>query len=142
LILLDTNVIVDFQNKTSSFYHWSNELILGALATAEAGVNAVTLAELCAAEQARAENVAAELVRAGIRILDLPAETASICGRAYLRYRVARRKSGGGRVPSTPLPDFFIGAHAQLMGWKLATRDPERFRLYFTDVDLIVPTNA
>ncbi|HAK06532.1 MAG TPA: DNA-binding protein, partial [Spartobacteria bacterium] len=50
-----------------------------------------------------------------------------------------RKKSGGGDAPLTPLPDFFIGAHAELMGWKLATRDPERFRLYFERVELIEP---
>jgi predicted nucleic acid-binding protein len=37
------------------------------------------------------------------------------------------------------LPDFFVGAHAELMGWKLATRDMERYRLYFPDVELIEP---
>jgi len=38
-----------------------------------------------------------------------------------------------------PLPDFFIGAHALVMGWKLATRDTERYRLYFPKVELIEP---
>jgi predicted nucleic acid-binding protein len=75
----------------------------------------------------------------GIAILDLPVAAAAICGRAYRRYRVARKKSGGGEALSMPLPDFFIGAHAELMGWKLATRDSERFRLYFPDVELIEP---
>jgi predicted nucleic acid-binding protein len=37
------------------------------------------------------------------------------------------------------LPDFFVGALAELMGWKLATRDMERYRLYFPDVELIEP---
>ena len=62
-----------------------------------------------------------------------------ICARAYTRYRSARRRSGGGQAPRTPLPDFFIGAHAELLGWKLATRDTERYRLYFPKVELLEP---
>ncbi|MEP6937513.1 MAG: hypothetical protein ABI871_05530 [Chthoniobacterales bacterium] len=73
-------------------------------------------------------------------VLDLPVGAAPICGRAYHRYRSSRRKSGGGRGPTMPLLDFFIGAHAQLMGWLVATRDTERFRLYFPEVELIEPS--
>jgi predicted nucleic acid-binding protein len=40
------------------------------------------------------------------------------------------------------LPDFFIGAHAKLMGWKLATRDVERYRIYFPAVELIKPATV
>jgi predicted nucleic acid-binding protein len=50
---------------------------------------------------------------------------------------MARRSSARGKAPSVPLPDFFIGAHAQLMGWKLATRDIERYPIYFPAVELI-----
>ena len=80
--------------------------------------------------------------RAGIAILDLPVAAAGICGRAYRRYRLARTQSGGGKAPSVPLADFFIGAHAELMGWKLATRDVERYRIYFPAVELIEPATA
>jgi predicted nucleic acid-binding protein len=79
---------------------------------------------------------------AGVAIFDLPVAAAVICGRAYGRYRLARRRSGGGEAPSLPLPDFFIGAHAELMAWKLATRDVERYRIYFPAVELIEPASA
>jgi predicted nucleic acid-binding protein len=65
-----------------------------------------------------------------------------ICGRAYRRYRLARKKSGGSTALPNPLPDFFIGAHAELMGWPLATRDTERFRLYFPSVELLEPPHS
>ena len=140
MILLDTNVVIYAQNQGSPFYTWSNQVIVEALAETGASVNAVTLAELCAVERVHAENVETELRKAGVRILDLPARASRICGRAYSRYRRARRKSGSGRGPRTPLPDFFIGAHAEVMGWKLATRDAERYRLYFDKLELIEPT--
>lgn len=139
MTLLDTNVVIDAQNHKSPFYAWAGGIILGAIAATGAAINAVTLAELCAAERAQAEKVEAEIASAGVHIIDLPVAAAPICGRAYIRYRSARRRSRGGDAPAMPLPDFFIGAHAELMGWKLATRDTERFRLYFPNVELLEP---
>jgi len=139
LILLDTNVVVDAQNKASSFYSWSNQLIAEGSSGDGVAINAITLGELCSEARVDSETLEAELHRADIRIIDVPARAAAICGRAYKHYRSARRKSGGGKAPSIPLPDFFIGAHAQLMGWKLATRDVERYRTYFPTVELIEP---
>ena len=140
MILLDTNVVIDAQNEGSPFYTWSNQVIAEGISTSGVGINAVTLAELCSAARADSEIVQAELQTAAIGIIDLPARAAVICGRAYRRYRLARARSGGGKAPSVPLPDFFIGAHAELMGWKLATRDVERYRTYFPAIELIDPT--
>jgi len=140
VILLDTNVVIDEQNRASPFFEGSRKLILEAVAAQGVAINAVTLAELCAARSNIADLVQAELHEASVGLFDLPAEAAPICGRAYRQYRLLRRKSGAGKAPSTPLPDFFIGAHAELMGWNLATRDSERFRLYFPKVKLIEPS--
>ena len=139
MILLDTNVVIDAQNRTSPFFEGSRRLIMQAVETDGAAINAVTLAELCAGKSNIADLVQAELREAGVHLLELPVGAAPICGRAYRLYRLSRRKSAGGRAPNTPLPDFFIGAHAELLGWDLATRDSERFRLYFPKVKLIEP---
>ena len=66
--------------------------------------------------------------------LGLPYEAAFLAGRAFRRYR----RAGG--VRSSPLPDFFIGAHAEVAGLTVLTRDVSRFRTYFPTVDLISPT--
>jgi predicted nucleic acid-binding protein len=49
---------------------------------------------------------------------------------------------GAGKASGVPLPDFFIGAHAELMRWKVATRDVERDRIYFPAVELIEPARV
>ena len=131
--------MIDAQNETSAFFERSAKIILEAVATTGAAVNAVILAELCAGKSNVADLVQTELREAGVQLFDLPAEAAPICGRAYRQYRLSRRKSAGGQAQPTPLPDFFIGAHAELMGWKLATRDSERFHQYFPKVQLIEP---
>jgi predicted nucleic acid-binding protein len=63
----------------------------------------------------------------------LPFSAAWPAAQAYKRYR----KAGGPRI--SILPDFYIGAHAQVEGLTLITRDAARYRTYFPSVDLIAP---
>jgi predicted nucleic acid-binding protein len=138
VILVDSNVIIDARNPKSPFHRWAEELLAQGLSTEGVALNAIVLAELCVGHD-DPKSIETELSARGINILDVPAQASFICGHAYDKYRSSRRKSGGGRGSRIPLPDFFIGAHAQLMGWKLATRDSERFRLCFEKVELIEP---
>jgi len=98
----------------------------------------VTVAELCAGDR-NPQNVESDLRNWGVQILDVPAAAAVVCGKAYRRYALARRTSGGGDAPKMPLPDFFIGAHAEIMDWKLATRDSDRISKYFPSAGLLTP---
>jgi hypothetical protein len=138
MILLDTNVLVDCMDKTAINHAWAIHQVIAAVAGAGGAVNAVIVAELCAGDRDPGA-VSTELRKLGVQIFDLPMAAASICGQAYRRYKLARMSSGGSNAPTMPLPDFFIGAHAQLMGWKVSTRDPERFRKYFPSVMLLTP---
>ena len=63
----------------------------------------------------------------------LPFSAGFVAGRAYLAYR----RRGGART--SPLPDFYIGAHAAVAGYRLLTRDARRFRSYFAGLELIAP---
>jgi len=63
----------------------------------------------------------------------LPYEAGFVAGQAFLAYR--RR---GGQKQS-PLPGFYIGAHAAVRGYRLLTRDIARYRTYFPTVKLIAP---
>ena len=141
MILLDTNVIVDAHYGIENDRVRARSLISSAVTDVGAAISCITLAELYAGPR-RGEEIEEDMRQAGIAVVDLPVAAAAICGRAYRRYRLARRRSGGGKAPSVPLPDFFIGAHAELMGWKLATRDVERYRIYFPAVELIEPATT
>lgn len=63
----------------------------------------------------------------------LPYPAAFLAARAFIKYR----RRGGART--TPMPDFFIGAHAEVSDFRILTRDPRRFRRYFPSVELIAP---
>jgi hypothetical protein len=44
-----------------------------------------------------------------------------------------------GETRRSPLPDFYIGAHAAVVGMQLLTRDTKRCRMYFPKRALIAP---
>jgi predicted nucleic acid-binding protein len=122
MILLDTNVIVDALDKSQTNHQWAKKQIEDAVAAEGGGISVITLAELCAGARNPAD-VEPEMKRLGLTVHDVPAAAALTCGKAYGRYVMARRNSGGGLSPKMPLPDFFIGAQAEVMNWKIATCD-------------------
>lgn len=65
--------------------------------------------------------------------IPMPWPASFLAGKAFLHYR----RRGGPKL--SPLPDFFIGAHAAVDGLRLLTRDPARYRTYFPTVELISP---
>jgi predicted nucleic acid-binding protein len=138
MILMDTSVIVDALDKSQENHLWAKKQIKDAVATEGGGISVVALAELCAWNRNPAD-VEPEIKRLGLTVQDVPAAAAPACGTAYRRYATARRNSGGGPSPKMPLPDFFIGAQAEVMGWKVATRDQGRFEKYFPAVVLVTP---
>jgi predicted nucleic acid-binding protein len=138
MILLDTNVLIYASTEGSPFLEWARRTTAAAVSEDGAAVNAVSLAEICVGD-AEPETVADRLRSWGITLLDIPAAVAEPCAKAYLKYRTRRRAESGREAPALPLPDFFIGAHAQVMGWPLATADEGRFRTYFPLVVLQTP---
>lgn len=130
--LVDSNVILDIVTGDPEWQDWSS----AALAVqADAGllvVNPVIYAEV-AARFDRIEDLEAALPHDYYQRQPLPWEAAFLAGRSFVRYR-----RGGGQRRS-PLPDFYIGAHAVLAGMTLLTRDARRYRTYFPSLRLIAP---
>jgi predicted nucleic acid-binding protein len=138
MILLDTNVLIYAFDEDSPFCGWARETIAGGVAGEGAAINAVSLAELCVGD-ADPASVADRVRSWGVEILDVPTAAGETCARAYRRYRKRRASESDAPVPVMPLPDFFIGAHAEIMGWELATADRGRFETYFPSLQLVMP---
>jgi len=131
MILVDSNVIIDILTDDPLWFSWSSEQILRH-ADERLSINPIIYAELCAGFK-KSVDLETQLADWNLHHLPLPYEAAFPASRAFLKYR---RKGG---LRSSPLPDFFIGAHAQSERLSLLTRDPTRYRTYFPTVQLIAP---
>jgi predicted nucleic acid-binding protein len=132
MVLVDANVLLDILTDDPKWRLWSEERLLAAVEVDQVAVNPIIYAELAAAYRTPLE---LERALAGwpVQRLALPYEAAFPAAQAFLRYR---RKGGQRR---SPLPDFYIGAHAATMGLTLLTRDAARYRTYFAKIRLISP---
>lgn len=138
MTLLDTNVVIYSSDSDSPFFNWAHDLIVDAAMGDGVAVNAVSVAELCVGDPNPA-TVVDRLHRLGVQVLDVPAAAAGVCADAYHQFRERRTAESGKLSPTMPLPDFFIGAHAMIMGWELATADRSRFKTYFPALTLRTP---
>jgi hypothetical protein len=135
-ILVDSNVIIDLINPSSPWRGWAADQIR---ASARAGrdlvINPIILAEVSIPFSSR-RRVDEALRPSRFLREDLPWAAAFAAGKAYLAYR----QRGGER--RSPLPDFYIGAHAQARGYSLLTRDDATYRTYFPEIDIIAPDKS
>jgi len=138
MILLDTNVLIYASDPGSKYCQWARRMIAEGVSGDGAAVNAASVAETCVGD-AEPKKVADRIRSWGVSVLDVPAAAAEACARAYRAYRTRRKLESGKEAPAIPLPDFFIGAHAEIMGWTLVTVDEGRFSSYFPAVALKRP---
>jgi predicted nucleic acid-binding protein len=129
--LVDTSVLLDVV-APSSWRAWSEQQLIEASDRGPVAINQIISAELSVGFRSK-DAFERALQGVGLVRLNLPWAAAWLASRAYLAYR----RHGGTRT--APLPDFFIGAHAEAAKLKLLTRDPGRIRTYFPDVKLIAP---
>ena len=130
--LVDSNVVIDFLHPDSEWNDWSASMLENAGETGLIAINTIIYAEVSVTFD-DLDDVELALpdeyfVRAAI-----PWEAAFLAGRVFQKYR----KRGG--VKRSPLPDFFIGAHAAVAEMTLLTRDPRRYRSYFPKLKIVSP---
>jgi len=99
-------------------------------------INPVILAEYLVGERTP-DTVISRVTSFGIVILDLPSIVAPRCAKAY--YLEKRRGQLASLAPKSPLPEFFIGAHAAVLNLLLATADLSPYRSYYPEVELLTP---
>jgi predicted nucleic acid-binding protein len=130
-VLVDSDVILDVLT-LSAWTTWSQGALAQAAQSSRLVVNPITYAET-SVRFARTEELD-EVFPPEIWTREpIPFDAAFLAGKAYVDYR----RRGGTRL--SPLPDFFIGAHAAVARYKLLTRDASRYRTYFPTVELIAP---
>lgn len=132
MILLDSNVLLDVFTKTPIWWEWSLMQLEEAALRGPLLINDVIFAETSVRFDSL-DTFDAALAPMGVTIAPMPRKALFLAGKAFARYRAA----GGTRTGV--LPDFFIGAHAEIEGLPLLTRDADRYRHYFPTVTLIAP---
>jgi hypothetical protein len=130
-VLVDSNVVLDIFTGDLAWSEWSSRALRDAADNNRVVINPIVYSEI-SVRFSRIEDVDVALPS----ILErepIPYEAAFLAGKVYSTYR---RRSGN---KTTPLPDFFIGAHAAVSGYALLTRDEARYRTYFPSLRLIAP---
>lgn len=132
MTLLDANVLLDIFTADPLWAVRSEDLLLTAIEKGPVGINPIIYAEISYgfSSEVLLDRALAEL---GVERWPLPYEAAFPAANAYQRYR----KQKGTR--RSPLPDFYIGAHAMVRGCALVTRDVARYKTYFPTVELMYP---
>jgi predicted nucleic acid-binding protein len=134
-ILVDSNVLLDIATNDPVWSEWSAGILDRASEEDVLVINQIIYAETSVGFST-IEDLEAGLPQSIYRREVLPYEAAFLAGKAFARYR----RSGGLR--RSPLPDFYIGAHAAIAGHRLLTRDANRYRSYFPTVRLITPPSS
>ena len=132
VVFVDSNVLLDVLTEDPVWYAWSSAALAAAADESGLAVNPLVYAEVSIGFE-RIEELDEALPPDTFLRLPLPWAAAFLAGKCFLAYR----RAGGER--RSPMPDFYIGAHAAVVGMRLLTRDPTRYRTYLPRLDLIAP---
>ena len=131
-VLVDSNIILDIFLDDPDWADWSEDVLSEYSVRAPLYINPVIYAEISIGFK-KIEELEAALSKGGFQMLEIPKEALFLAGKAFLKYK---RSKG---LKNSPLPDFYIGAQAAVLGLELITRDTKRFHTYFPTVNIISP---
>jgi len=130
--LVDSNVLLDILTRQDEWLDWSTDAMERAADQGPLVINPIIFSEVSVGFS-RIEDVDEALSPDYFVRSPLPWSAAFLAGKCFLRYR---RRGGEKR---SPMPDFYIGAHAAVSKFRLLTRDAARYRGYFPTVELLSP---
>ncbi len=131
-VFVDSNVLLDIFLDDPEWADWSESALEKRSGSATFYINPMVYAEVSVGFE-RIEALEAALKQGGFKMLRISREALFLAGKVFLQYR----KNRGGR--RSPLPDFYIGAQAAILGLELITRDAGRYRTCFPTLRLITP---
>ena len=130
--LVDSNVILDLLTEDPVWADWSETILSEYGFSNDLCINPFIYTEISIRFE-RIEDLEKAIELAAFRLLEIPKEALFLAGKAFLNYRKNRGRK------ASPLPDFYIGAHAAVARLPVITRDPGRIGTYFPTVELIAP---
>lgn len=131
-ILVDSCVLLDLFTDDKNWADWSERTLEKFSQTNSLYINSIVYTEVSIGFN-KVEEVESAIEALGIKVLEMPREALFLTGKAYIKYR----KNKGTKI--SPLPDFFIGAHASVSQFGLVTRDLAKYKTYFPQIQLIYP---
>lgn len=134
-VLVDSNIILDIVTEDPNWFDWSAEKLAEYAEQTQLNINPIIYAEVSIGFE-KIEELEAILPINFFHRQDLPWKAAFLAGKCFVQYR----QKGG--TKQSPLPDFYIGAHAAITDMMLLTRDVNRYRTYFPNLELIVPESS
>ena len=132
ITLVDSNVLLDLLTDDPVWAERSSAAIARAADEGRLAINPIVYAEVSVGYE-RIEELDAALPPDDFTRLPLPWAAAFLAGKCFARYR----RAGGKR--RSPLPDFYIGAHAAVEGLTLLTRDAGTYRTYLPRLSVSTP---
>lgn len=133
--LVDSCILIDVLADDPLWADWSIDQLEKQGQRGPLVINPLILAEVSPRYE-RADDLEAALAGLPLVRAHLPWDAAFLAGQAFRVYRL------GDGVKTSPMPDFYIGAHALVRGMSLLTRDVKRYRSYFPKLSIIGPEAA
>ena len=129
---MDSNILIDVATNDPVWGRWSVDILAEIEECSILIINPIIYAEVSSG-YATIEELDAAFPASLYQREQLPWDAGFLAGKCFLQYR----RRGG--LKTSPLPDFYIGAHAAVGGLALLTRDAARYRSYFTAVEILAP---
>ena len=131
-VFVDSCVLLDLFTNDPKWAQWSERILEQYSQTNTLYINSIVYTEVSIGFN-KIEEVEKAISELAIKVLEIPREALFLTGKTFLKYR----KNKG--TKNSPLPDFFIGAHASVSTFALITRDTNKYKTYFPQVKLIHP---
>jgi hypothetical protein len=131
--LVDSNVLLDVLTEDPEWLEWSARALERQAEQSVLVINPLIYAEVSIRFR-KIEDLDDALPPSTFRRDPLPWQAGFLAGKCFVRYR----RAGG--ATRSPLPDFYIGAHAAISRMTLLTREGSRYRSYFPTLEVVSPT--
>ncbi len=118
-IFIDSCVLLDLFTNDLNWAQWSEDILEQYSHTNTLYINSIVYTEISIGFN-KIEEVEMAISELDIKVLEIPREALFLTGKIFLEYR----KNKGAK--NSPLPDFFIGAHASVSNFDLITRDTDK----------------